>query len=166
MDMVFRIHFHSGTNEMVQSFSQVWLHLVFSTKDRSPFLQKPEFRNEMFRMLGHQVKEAGCEFVRSGGWIDHVHIACGLSRTITIAKLIEHVKVETSKWAKTTTYAVKTFGWQNGYGAFSVSQSNLDQVVDYIERQEEHHRRMTFQEEFRAICRKHGIVLDEKHAWD
>ena len=151
---------------MVQSFSQVWLHLIFSTKGRAPYLQKREYREEMFRMLGYHVKETGCEFVRSGGWIDHVHIACGLSRTITIAKRIEHVKVETSKWAKSTEYGVKTFGWQYGYGAFSVSQSNLDQVVDYIERQEEHHHWMTFQEEFRAICRKHGIVLDEQHAWD
>jgi putative transposase len=151
---------------MAQSLSQVWLHLVFSTKDRIALLQKIDFRNEMFRMLGHHVGEAGCHPKLVGGWIDHVHIVCGLSRTVTIAKLIENVKTETSRWAKKTPRGSRLFAWQAGYGAFSVSQSNLDRVLQYVEHQEEHHRKRTFQEEFRELCRKHHLEIDERYVWD
>ena len=86
---------------MPQSLAQVWLHLVFSTKERRPFLNNEEFQIEMFRMLSHHVKEAGCVSASVGGHIDHVHLLVGLSRTITIAKLVEKIKTETSTWAKT-----------------------------------------------------------------
>jgi hypothetical protein len=117
-------------------------------------------------MLGHHAKEAGCPPARVGGWIDHVHILCGLSRTITVAELIEVLKRETSKWIKQRAMDLGTFHWQNGYGAFSVSQSNVDQVIAYIDRQQEHHRRMTFQEEFRMMCSKYHIEIDERYVWD
>ena len=117
-------------------------------------------------MLSHHVQEIGCFSKRSGGWNDHVHIVCGLSRTVTIAKLVEHVKTETSKWAKKASNGVPTFTWQSGYGVFSVSQSNLNAVIDYVERQEEHHRRQFFQDEFRELCRRHEIEIDERYAWD
>ena len=151
---------------MPQSLSRVWLHLVFSTKDRRAYLQRDDFRDEMFRMLGHHVEQAGCVPLRVGGWIDHVHIVCGLSRTVTIAKLVEHVKTETSKWAKHAPHGVLTFSWQEGYGAFSVSQSILSQVVDYVNRQPEHHGRHSFQDEFRELCLKHEIEIDERYVWD
>lgn len=85
---------------MPQSLAPVWLHLTFSTKGRRDELQNPLFRDEMFRMLSYHTEQAGCFPQRAGGWIDHVHIVCGLSRTVTIAQLVEHVKTETSKWAK------------------------------------------------------------------
>ena len=129
--------------------SQVWLHIVFSTKDRHAFLQNADFRDEMFRMLSHHVSEIGCFPKLSGGWIDHVHGVCGLSRTVTIAQLVEHLKTETSRWAKKQPSGAKSFTWQAGYGAFSVSQSNLDRVVAYVEQQEKHHRKRTYQDEFR-----------------
>jgi len=151
---------------MPQSLSQVWLHLVFSTKNREAFLQDPDFRDEMLRMLSHHVAEIGCFPKRSGGWVDHVHIVCGIARTVTIATLVEHVKTETSKWAKKTSNGVPAFSWQAGYGVFSVSQSNLNAVVDYVERQEEHHKRQSFQEEFRELCRRHEIEIDERYVWD
>ena len=151
---------------MPQSLSQVWLHIVFSTKNRQTFLQNADFRDEMFRMLSHHVEEIGCFPKRSGGWIDHVHIVCGLARTVTIAKLVEHVKTETSKWAKKTSNGVPAFTWQAGYGVFSVSQSNLDAVIDYVDRQEEHHKRQSFQDEFRELCLKHEIEIDERYVWD
>ena len=151
---------------MPQSLTQVWLHLVFSTKNRRPDLQNPAFRDEMFRMLSHHVAEVGCYPKCSGGWIDHVHVVCGLGRTVTIATLIEHIKVETSKWAKKTSYGVSSFAWQNGYGGFSVSQSNLDNVVSYVQRQEEHHKTMSFQDELRKLCRKHKVDFDERYIWD
>ena len=151
---------------MPQSLSQVWIHLVFSTKERRPFLQNASFREEMFRMLSHHVMEAGCSAKRTGGWIDHLHIVCGLSRTVTIAQLVEQVKTETSKWAKSHADCSKTFSWQAGYGVFSVSQSNLEQVLTYVENQESHHSRRSYQEEFRELCRKHGVEFDERYVWD
>lgn len=151
---------------MPQSLSQVWLHLVFSTKDRQTYLQNAEFRDEMFRMLSHHVGAAGCFPKRSGGWVDHVHVVCGLARTVTIAALVEGLKTETSKWAKKTTTGVSSFTWQRGYGAFSISQSSLDSVVDYVDHQPEHHKQNSFQDEFRKLCLNHGIEIDERYAWD
>jgi len=139
--------------------------MVFGTKERRPFLQNADFRDEMCRMLMFQIKETGCTAVRTGGWIDHVHLVCGLSRTMTIAELLEHVKTETSKWAKTAKGGVPAFTWQGGYGAFSVSHSNLDQVVQYVSEQERHHRKKTFQDEFRELCERHQIAIDERYAW-
>lgn len=151
---------------MSQSLSRIWLHIVFSTKERRAYLQNTDLREEMFRMLGHHAKETGCPPARVGGWIDHVHVLCGLSRTVTVAELVEVLKRETSKWAKKRASDLSMFHWQNGYGAFSVSQSNVDQVIEYIHGQTDHHRRMTFQEEFRAMCLKHDIPIDERYAWD
>ncbi len=151
---------------MPQSLARIWLHIVFSTKERRAYLQNADLREEMFRMLGHHANEAECPPARIGGWIDHVHVLCGLSRTIAVADLVEVLKRETSKWAKGRAADLSTFHWQNGYGAFSVSQSLVDQVVDYIEQQPEHHGRMTFQEEFRAICGKHEVPIDERYVWD
>ncbi len=151
---------------MPQSLSQIWLHLVFGTKDRRPFLQKAPVRDEMFRMLSHHVSETDCQPVRSGGWVDHVHVVCGLSRTTTVADLVEHVKSETSKWVKKPPHSLSTFAWQSGYGAFSVSQSNLPRVLTYVEGQVEHHRTVSFQDEFRKLCRLHGVEIDERYVWD
>ncbi|MDB5344864.1 MAG: transposase [Schlesneria sp.] len=151
---------------MPQSLSRVWLHVTFSTKERRAYLQREDFRDEMLSILFHQIERAGCVPLQTGGWIDHVHLVCGLSRTVAIATLLEHVKVETSKWAKSATHGSPTFSWQSGYGAFSVSQSNLDQVVDYVRRQPAHHAKQSFQEEFRELCRRHELELDERYAWD
>lgn len=150
---------------MVQSLSQVWLHLVFSTKDRKTYLQNADFQEEMFRMLSYEVDQIGCCPVQSGGWIDHVHVVCGLSRTMSVSKLVEHLKTETSIWAKKQSHNLSSFAWQTGYGAFSVSHSNLEKVIRYVQRQEEHHRRSSFQDEFRELCRKHAIEIDEQFVW-
>ena len=147
---------------MPQSLSRVWLHLVFSTKDRQTFLSDVKFRESMFGMLSHEVENIGCVPRWSGGWIDHVHVVCGLSRTVTIAILIEHLKTETSKWAKKAPHRIESFSWQHGYGAFSVSESNLEKVVKYVQQQEGHHRRRSYQDEFRKLCHKHGIEIDER----
>jgi REP element-mobilizing transposase RayT len=137
---------------MPQSLAQVWLHLVFSTKDRRPFLQDEIFRNEMFCMLAYHVKQSGCVSASVGGYVDHVHLLVGLSRTIMIAKLVEQLKTETSKWGKVTAGCTSSFSWQAGYGVFSVSHSKRDDVDRYIRRQSQHHAVKSFQEEFRSIC--------------
>ena len=151
---------------MPQSHAQVWLHLVFSTKSRRPFLDSIEFRNEMFRMLAFHVKEQQCVSASVGGHVDHVHLLVGMSRTITIAKLVEKVKTETSSWAKKIANGTWKFEWQSGYGVFSVSHSNVEAVDKYIRDQDTHHARMSFQDEYRKLCEKHGIVIDERYVWD
>ena len=151
---------------MPQSLAQVWLHVIFSTKQRRPFLQNSEFRDQMFRMLAHHVKESECVSASVGGYVEHVHLLVGLSRTITIAKLVEHVKTETSKWAKKAIGGHSTFSWQAGYGAFSVSHSMKDKVDEYIRSQEQHHATSPFQDEYRRLCEKHGIEIDERYVWD
>jgi REP element-mobilizing transposase RayT len=117
-------------------------------------------------MLGYHANEVECPPARVGGSSDHVHVLCGLARTISIADLVEALKRETSKWAKRRAPGLHTFHWQNGYGAFSVSQSMVARVVGYINRQAEHHRHVTFQDEFRALCAKHRLEIDERYVWD
>ena len=151
---------------MPQSLSRIWLHIVFSTKDRRAYLQNADIREQMWRMLGYHANQTACPPVRVGGWHDHAHVLCGLARTVTVAGLVEVLKRETSKWAKQQAPDLSTFHWQNGYGVFSVSQSLVDQVIGYIDRQAEHHSRMTFQDEFRALCARHGVEIDERYVWD
>lgn len=151
---------------MPQSLSRIWLHLVFSTKGRRAYLRNEELREEMFRMLGHRANECDSPAVRCGGFEDHVHVLCGLARTMSVAKLVETLKVETSKWAKGRQSSWRGFQWQNGYGAFSVSQSLVDQVTEYVDSQPQHHARMSFQDEFRQLCAKHRLPIDERYVWD
>ena len=120
----------------------------------------------MFRMLAHHVQETGCTSGIVGGHIDHVHLLIGLSRTIKISKLVETIKTETSKWAKDAEGGNKAFTWQSGYGAFSVSYSNLKIVETYIQQQETHHAKRSFKDEFRLLCKKHGLETDERYVWD
>ncbi len=151
---------------MPQSLAQIWVHIVFSTKGRRPFLSDTSFRDEMFRILAHHVKESKCVSASVGGHVDHCHLLVGLSRTITIASLVETIKIETSKWAKKTEHGHVKFSWQAGYGAFSVSHSLLDKVDHYIRNQPRHHAKMSFQEEFRRLCEQHQIEFDERYVWD
>src|SRR5207302_5979465 len=97
---------------------------------------------------------------------DHAHILCILSKTLSLSKLVEEVKTSSSKWLKTKGGALQSFHWQNGYGAFSVSESCLASVRGYIVSQEEHHRTQSFQEEFRRLLREHHVECDERYVWD
>src|ERR1700722_14829063 len=133
---------------MPQSLSLVLTHLIFSTKDRAPVLKSDI---EIHPYLAGVVRGIGCECFRVGGVVDHVHLAIGLSRTMAIAKLVEELKTSSSKWMKTQSPRLKDFAWQRGYGVFSVAPSDLDAVTQYIDRQEEHHRKASFQEEYRAF---------------
>lgn len=101
-----------------------------------------------------------------GGVADHIHVLFPLSKNHALAKVVEEVKTGTSKWIKSQNKRFTKFHWQRGYGAFSVSPSNLEQVKRYIERQEEHHRRRTFQDELRQLLKRHGVEFDERYVWD
>lgn len=150
---------------MPQSLSLVVIHLVFSTKDRRAVLDA-NTRPKLHAYLATVGRNAGCECFRVGGVADHVHLAIRLSRTLTIADLVEQLKTSSSKWLKTQTPDLAAFSWQRGYGCFSVGPADLDSLCAYIDRQEEHHRTRTFQEEFRAFLSKYGVAYDEAYVWD
>ena len=151
---------------MPQSLAKVLLHTVFSTKNRTPFLRDKNLRSDMRAYLAAVLNSIDCPAIAVGGVEDHVHILSLLSRTRSIAQMLEEIKTATSKWIKTKDSSCADFHWQNGYGVFSVSESKVADVRSYIERQEEHHRTMSFQDEFRELCRRHGIPIDERYVWD
>jgi REP element-mobilizing transposase RayT len=151
---------------MPQSLSNVLLHIIFSTKHRQPFLRDPAVRDVMTGYLIGILQNLKCPSLLTGVVEDHVHILCQLSRTVTIAHLVEQVKTSSSLRIKEEGPRLRDFHWQNGYGAFSVSQSNAGDVKQYIAGQEEHHRIRTFQEEFRLFLTRHGIEFDERYVWD
>jgi REP element-mobilizing transposase RayT len=150
---------------MPQSLSKVILHIIFSTKNREPWLDY-DVQLRMHAYLATICRDLGAEFVRVGGVADHVHIVTTLPRTLSQAELIEQIKKISSKWIKTLDARYRGFFWQRGYSAFSVSPSQLDAVLQYVETQQEHHRTRTFQEEFRELLRRHGVNFDERYVWD
>jgi REP element-mobilizing transposase RayT len=151
---------------MPQSLAQIYLHLVFSTKDRRPFLQDAALRGELHRYLGGTCNKLDCPVLRVGGAADHVHILCRLGRSIAVADLIKELKRDSSQWVKTKAASLADFYWQNGYGAFSVSPGHVEALREYIASQEEHHRTVTFQDEFRRLLTKYGLEWDERYVWD
>ena len=151
---------------MAQSLSRLWTHLIFSTKDRFPFLRDKVLRAEMHAYLAEMLHVHDCETLIVGGVEDHTHSLFALSRTHSIASVVKEVKRTSSGWIKTTSSKMSKFHWQGGYASFSVSQSNLTEVIRYIENQEEHHRRVSFQDEYRAFLKAYGVGFDERYIWD
>jgi REP element-mobilizing transposase RayT len=152
---------------MSQSLAKVIVHIVYSTKHRHPWLRDPALRSELYAYNATILKnDVDSPALLINGTEDHVHILCLLSRKHAIMDVIKNSKTETSKWLKRQAPALHDFQWQAGYGIFSVSQSNVEQVKRYLADQEQHHRRMSFQDEFRAICKRHGLDVDERYIWD
>jgi len=150
---------------MPQSLIRNYVHLVFSTKNREPFINK-EIQAELWSYLGGICKNLECYPIIVGGHLDHVHILCLLSQKIALMKLLEEVKSHSSKWVKTKGEQFRSFYWQNGYGAFSVNSTEIDVVKNYILNQEQHHSNKTFQDEYRAILNKYDVEYDERYVWD
>lgn len=150
---------------MSQSLSLVIVHVIFSTKARHPF-HIPDTREKLHGYLATVARNAGCEAYRVGGVADHVHLALRMSRTISIADLMETLKTTLSKWVKTQSPKLAKFSWQRGYGCFSVGPSDLDALRAYIDSQEEHHKTRTFQDEFRMFLKKYDVTYDEAYVWD
>lgn len=150
---------------MPQSLSKVLIHIILSTKDREPFLDS-DVRPRMHAYLATMCRDLGGELVRIGGVADHVHIVTTLPRTLSQAEIIGQRKKASSKWITKVHTHYRPFFWQRGYGAFSVSPSQLDAVLQYVDDQQEHHRTRTFQEEYRELLRKHGVDFDERYVWD
>ncbi len=147
------------------SYVTSYFHCVFSTKDRRPFITT-DLQERLWPFLGGIARENKMRALSIGGVADHVHMLLSLPATVPIAKAMQLIKGGSSKWVHETFADQHLFSWQVKYGAFSVSVSQLDKIVDYIENQEEHHRKVTFQEEFIALLKKHNIDYEERYLWE
>ena len=150
---------------MPQSLSSILVHLIFSTKHRQPFIS-PDLERELFPYMATVLKECNSPALIINGTTDHVHILFCLGRTVALADVVEEVKKRSSRWAKTKGKQFAGFQWQAGYGAFSIGESMMAAVRRYIAKQKEHHRRRSFQEEFREFLAKYQIEHDERYVWD
>ena len=150
---------------MGQSLVKNYLHIVFSTKHRQSLIF-PAIEPELHSYLGGILNNLECNPIKIGGYTDHIHVLCLLSKKIALMKLLEEMKSHSSKWIKTKDERLKNFYWQDGYGAFSVNPSEVDVVIAYIENQHEHHKNKTFQDEYRAFLKKYNVDYDERYVWD
>ena len=137
----------------------------FSTKSRVAAITA-ELQPRLFEYVGGILRAERCCLVAAGGVADHVHLLVSLSREISIAQTVRLIKSNSSRWIHDTFADQKDFAWQTGYGVFAVSFSHLENVKKYLARQQEHHRKTSFQDEFRAFLRRHNIEFDERYVWD
>ena len=151
---------------MPQSLAKILVHTVFSTKDRRPFLRDAAVREELHGYLGGILGNLDCQPVLVGGVDDHVHMLCALSRTCEPAVMVKEAKRGSSLWLKSKGAGLRDFAWQNGYGIFSIGFSQVDAVKRYIAGQEEHHRKVSFQDEFRQMLKRYEVAFDERFVWD
>jgi REP element-mobilizing transposase RayT len=149
---------------MGQSLVKNYVHIIFSTKNRQPFISQT-YEDELFKYQGGVCKSLDCTPIQVGGYLDHVHILCLLNKNISIVKLLEELKTSSSKWMKTRASELSNFYWQDGYGAFSVNPSQVDTVTNYIQKQREHHERKSFQNEYITFLKKYRIDFDERYVW-
>jgi putative transposase len=150
---------------MPQSLSAVYIHLVFSTKERRPLLKDETIRESLFSQLGGISKTLGCAPIITGGVEDHVHLLARFGRTITQAEWVKELKRVSNLWLKEM-HSMRSFEWQGGYADFSVSGSKLETVKKYIANQQYHHRKMNFQDELRMLLRRHAVEWDERYIWE
>jgi REP element-mobilizing transposase RayT len=149
---------------MPQSFACLHYHFVFSNKNRTPTLVAG-LRPRLFEYFGGILRAEGGRLVAAGGVDDHVHLLAGLSREMSVAVALRLLKTNSSRWLHGNA-AMPSFAWQNGYAAFTVNRSQMGAVERYLARQEDHHRKLTFQDEFRALLRRHDIEFGERYLWD
>ena len=150
---------------MANTFTCLHYHIVFSTKHREPWI-KPAFEERLWAYLGGIAHPNGVKPILIGGMEDHVHLLLGAPATIAVSQILKQLKGGSSGWIKDNLPGCRSFAWQDGYGAFTVSKSNLSEVEQYVRNQREHHRVHTFQEEYRAMLDRHGIAYDERYLWD
>ena len=150
---------------MAGTFSNLLYHMVFSTKLRYPLIAS-SFEDELYRYIGGIVRGQGGIGLQVNGMPDHIHILAKLKPTPSVADMLRMIKSNSSKWANDEKMELRKFGWQQGYAVFSVSESQVDHVRDYIRRQKEHHKTMDFKTELRMLLDKHGVEYDERYLWD
>ncbi len=148
---------------MPQSLANILIHVIWSTKERRPLISD-DVRVGLHGYMAGILKNIESPALVINSVADHVHVLCQLSKNVAACKLVEEVKKSSSKWMKEQ--GVLDFAWQNGYGVFSVSQSNVDDVRKYVERQAEHHKKRNFKAEFREFCERYNVAIDERYVWD
>jgi putative transposase len=151
---------------MSQSLAKILVHTVFSTKQRRPLLRDKLLRDELHHYIGGILTNLECQPIITGGANDHVHVLCALSRTCDAAEMVKELKRGSSLWIKTKTADLNDFAWQSGYGIFSIGFSQIESVRHYIEGQDEHHRTVSFQDEYRQLLKRYEIQFDERYVWD
>ncbi|MGD9632400.1 MAG: IS200/IS605 family transposase [Pirellulales bacterium] len=151
---------------MGQSLAQIYVHLIFSTRDRQRFLIDESVRSSAHAYLAGVCRNQDSPALIVGGPEDHVHLLCRLGKQTTVSALVRELKRDSSSWIKTRKSDLADLHWQKGYGAFSVSPSHVEDLKAYIANQMEHHRRESYQDEFRRVCAKYGIEIDERYVWD
>jgi REP element-mobilizing transposase RayT len=149
---------------MGQSLVKNYVHIVFSTKYREQLIHPP-VETALHSYLGGICNNLECPAIIVGGYTDHVHILCMLSKKIALMKLVEEIKSHSSKWIKTKGEGYLNFYWQDGYGAFSVNPSEIDRVIAYIGKQHAHHSKKSFQVEYRSFLKKYKVEYDERYVW-
>lgn len=149
---------------MAGTFTFLGMHFVFSTKNRVPLLDNT-IRERLFSYIGGIIRELGGKLIEINSMPEHIHFYAYMPKTVSISKFMEIVKANSSKWVHDSFPNKDKFGWQDGYGAFSVSKSAEDTVIQYIRNQQEHHLKKSFQEEFVEFLNKHGIEYDENYLW-
>lgn len=150
---------------MSQSLSNILLHIVFSTKNREPLILD-EIESRLHQYLQEICKDSGCPAIVSNGMADHIHILVSLSRTISASELVSKLKSNSSRWIKTIDKRYESFSWQTGYGIFSLGESNRQSAIQYILNQKDHHKTVSFKEEFKVLLEKYRVSFDEKYLWD
>jgi len=141
------------------------VHYVFSTKHRQKLIT-PELEARLWPYMGGSARENNMKAISIGGTGDHIHMLLSLPATISVAKAVQLIKGGSSKWVHDQFAQYRDFAWQEGYGAFTIGISQSDETISYIQRQKEHHRKTSFQDEFLKILKKHGIEYEEKYIWD
>lgn len=150
---------------MPQSLSKVYSHIIFSTKHRQLFIDE-NIQPYLYDYLGGVCKGLECNPIQIGGYLDHVHILCLLSRKLSQMRLLEEVKKQSSMWIKKQDEKYSSFYWQEGYGIFSVSPLHVDRVVEYIKNQEVHHKSLSFKDEFKLFLNNYNVDYDERYVFD
>lgn len=150
---------------MSTTYSNILIHIIFSTKDRKPFISD-QYRERLYAYIGGIIRSEGAEPLAIGGTIDHVHLVVKIKPNHALSDLVRKIKANSSKWINDNHLCQNKFGWQNGYGGFSVSTSQIEKVRRYIENQVEHHKVKTFKEELTEILMKLGVEFDPDYLWD
>lgn len=150
---------------MAQSLADIILHIVFSTKERLPMI-KPTTEEDLYGYISGICNNLKCPVIKINGVEDHIHILLHLARTMDTSTLISKIKSSSSRWIKSQGTDYHYFAWQDGFGAFSVSRSNLDGAIRYVSAQKEHHKTISFKDELLAMLERAQIKYDEKYLWD
>jgi putative transposase len=150
---------------MSQSITKIIIHIIFSTKKRIPYLT-PQISSKLYAFISKALQNRDCYVLKIGGYSNHIHILCTMSKKHIFENIIREIKICSSKWMKTQDAQFADFCWQKGYGVFSVNPGNLDAIINYIATQNVHHKKFDFQDEFRAILQQCNVEYNEKYLWD